>query len=845
MRMSGLIAAVLIAGSVCKLDAAFYVSPHGEDADPGSRQRPFATLEAARDAIRRMKADGTMPAEGLRVFLRGGIYRRSRAFELGPQDSGAPGAPIIYRAFEAERPILSGGEVITGWQPDGDGRWKADVKHLSDFRQLYVNGTRAGRARGGRLPGVTLYGDGAPLPSVDGGAPDGGYRVTDATMARWGNAGDIELIYFYPQWAHQIVKVHDIRPDQAGGAIVRLQRNRLWSESGNLTHHGRIVQGRFPDFIANALELLDEPGEWYLDRSVQVVYYRPRPGEDMTKVKVTAPQLEKLLEVNGTLDQPVHHVQFAGIAFAHAGWLRPNEMGHPDIQANFTPPEPRDPKRSAHGEHDKSPANVRLHAARSIRFDDCTFTKLGSAGIDIEYGSQDNVISGCHIHDISGSAIQIGDVVRQDHHPDDDRRIVKNNHVINNTIHHAGLDYFGSIGVFAGYTDGTVIAHNEISHLPYSGISVGWGWGNPDAGGRESTMPKHVYATPTTCRNNRIEYNHIHHVMQRGHDGGGVYTLGNQAGTIIRGNHIHDNRYHFGGIYLDEGSGFIEVTGNVVSEVRTALMFNNRRQNRDATCNVHDNYFRRRPSPTLRHEPGKFGRALAGAISVAHSPDFEPQELTVETWLYLSDYPSGREPRRWIVGKNRNEYVDGHYALVIWGKKVSAYLNIGGGAENHYEATSNDLLFLDRWQHLALTYDGSVLRLYCDGEAARSLVVNRKRVGGDGPLAFGKRPDNWVTLDNGRIDEVRIYDRALSEREIRMRFEEPGKMVVGQKKLLGHWGFEQDLETLETAEPLAVERRSDSGFDKNMTPLEVEKAIAGIVAKAGVEPSFRRHRSGE
>jgi len=119
-------------------------------------------------------------------------------------------------------------------------------------------------------------------------------------------------------------------------------------------------------------------------------------------------------------------------------------------------------------------------------------------------------------------------------------------------------------------------------------------------------------------------------------------------------------------------------------------------------------------------------------------------------------------------------------------------------------------------------------------------------VGGDGPLAFGKRPDNWVTLDNGRIDEVRIYDRALSEREIRMRFEEPGKMVVGQKRLLGQWGFEQDLETLETAKaPLAVERRSDSGFDKNMTLLEVEKAIAGIVAKAGVKPSFRRHRSGE
>ena len=332
------------------------------------------------------------------------------------------------------------------------------------------------------------------------------------------------------------------------------------------------------------------------------MYYIPLPDQDMRKARVAAPALEKLVELRGTLDQPVENVHFVGITFAEAGWLLPSEIGLVDVQANFLL-NWKEPMRreggitAVHNEQTKSPANVVCRAAKGVRFERCIFTRLGGAGVDVEFGSQDNSISGCRFFDISGTAVQVGDVLKEDHHPDDPRMIVKNNAVVNNYIHDCCVEYMGGVGVFAGYTDGTVIAHNEICRLPYSGVSIGWGWGEEDAGGgHESYYMPFKYDTPTPAGNNRIEFNHIHHVMNPLQDGGGIYTLGNMAGTVIRGNHIRDNPGVPGGIYLDEGSGFIEVAGNVVYNVRTPMNYNNRNQNRIATCNEHDNWFKDAPS---------------------------------------------------------------------------------------------------------------------------------------------------------------------------------------------------------------------------------------------------------
>ena len=557
----------------------FYVAPGGSDANPGTESKPLATVEGARDAVRRVNA--RMSGDVV-VLLRGGTYRIDRTIVLDHRDSGTGGHHVIYQNYPGETPVVSGGRPITGWRPDAGGRWVAKPPP-GDFRQLYVGGRRAVRARGGPLAGAELFGE-------------DGYRTTAAEMADWRNPADVELGY-YVVWTHTRCKMQSIRRDGAGAIVSMLQPHF------NLARSKEGVRVELPSYVENAFELLDEPGEWYLDRPAEAVYYLPLPGEDMAEVEVIAPAVEKLLELRGTLDAPVRNLRFTGITFAEAGWLRPSRIGHADVQANFLIDPDKRLQRggtvtTVHNENLKSPSNVVCRAARFVRFERCTFTRLGSGAIDLEFGSQENTIEGCRFHDISGTAIQVGDVLKADHHPDDPRAVVKNNRVLNNVIHDACLEYQGGVGVFVGYTDGTVIAHNEIFNLPYSGVSAGWGWGEEDAGGGAAHyFQPFRYDTPTPAGNNRIEWNHIHHVMQRLHDGGGIYTLSNQPGTVIRGNHLHDNPGGPGGIYLDEGSGFIEVTGNLVYRVPQAMNFNNRVQNRIATCPVHDNHFDAPPDP--------------------------------------------------------------------------------------------------------------------------------------------------------------------------------------------------------------------------------------------------------
>ena len=568
-----LLVAFFAAWRLAAAETALFVSPSGDNANPGTEAKPLRTIAKARDAVRALSPRAT---GNITVFLRGGVFPLSETLVLDHRDSGQNGHAILYKNHPGEVPILSGGKRVTGWTPDSGRRWKAPAP-VSNFRQLYINGVRRQRARG--VPPRDLRPNG-----------NTGYRTSLVAMADWQNPQDIELCWFNV-WCHTRCRVQAIRRDGTEALITMLPP---WFD---YARNKEGVQLNDPAAMENALELLDEPGEWYLDRARRVVFYQPLPNEDPRRVEVIVPALERLLELRGTLDQPVHDVRFEGLTFAHAGWLQPSEIGHVDVQANFT----LDPKNKlerdgkltvVHNEHLKSPANIVCHAADSVRFERCTFTHLGGAGLDLEYGSHDNTIIGCEFSDISGSALQIGDTRRDDHHPTDPRTVVRNNTAANNSIHHVAVEYQGGVGIFVGYTDGTRLTHNEISWLPYSGVSVGWGWGEEVAGGgAPNYFQPFRFSTPTPAGNNLIASNHIHHVLQKLKDGGAIYTLGNMPGTVIGWNHLHDNPGVPGGIYLDEGSGFIEVTGNLVYRVETPMNYNNRAQGRNATCREHDNFF--------------------------------------------------------------------------------------------------------------------------------------------------------------------------------------------------------------------------------------------------------------
>ena len=607
------------------------------------------------------------------VALCGGIYPIDRTICFGPEDSGTNGHDVIYRAAPQESPVISGGRRITGWRPDVGNRWKAKTD-LENFRQLYVNGVRAVRARSGKLNGDANAGRWEFLRDPSrGGQLQGaeligkeGYRTTAVEMAGWRNVSDIEFCYVdLPRlsWSHTRCKVQSV-VREGDHAVVRMLQPYFT--------HARTkagVQVNLPDYIENALELLDEPGEWYFDRPTKTVYYIPRPGEDMRTVEAIAPAVERLVELRSALDRPVERIRFEGIGFRHGGWLRPSKIGHADVQANFI----LDPTsghstvlkeglRNADDENLKSPANVTCHAAKSIRFERCAFSQLGGAGLDIEFGSQGNVVSGCEFYDISGSAIQMGDVLKDDHHPDDPRKIVKNNSVVNCYIHDCCLEYMSGVGVFAGYTEGTRIAHNEICRLPYSGVSIGWGWGQEDAGGGGYSQPRR-YKTPTPAKNNRIEFNHIHHVMQPMQDGGGIYTLGNQPGTLIRGNHIHDNAGSPGGVYLDEGSGFMEITGNLVYKAIEPMHYNNASQHRRATCNEHDNVF--------GDKQGAFGGKQGEAKIIAEKAGLEPDYRDLQLAAFRREFQE-RPSRFPNDPENFHKWQESHRA------KLAAWL-MGGG----------------------------------------------------------------------------------------------------------------------------------------------------------------------
>jgi len=576
------------------MQTTLYVSPDGDDANAGTQDAPFRTIGRARDEVRTLNRD---MREDIVVVLRGGVYELDAPLTFDHRDSGAGKHRVIYRAAEGEQPVLSGGRRIGGWRPDEGGRWRADTV-LADFRQLYVNGRRATRARG-ELPDAELIGESA-------------YRTSLGELAEWRHPSEIELCY-NAVWCHTRCKVESVQRDGDGALITML------APYFRLARKREGAQVVLPHYIENALELLTDPGEWYLDRSEGAVYYIPLPGEDMASAEVIAPAVEALMFLEGTPERPVVNVDFEGLTFAHSSWLQPSQCGLVDVQANFllAPQEELAPlglellERNGklvhvHHEYPKCPGAVVARSARGVRFRGCTFTRLGGSGLDLERGSSDNLIEGCEFADIAGTAVQVGDVLREDHHPEDDRLVLRNNRILNNHIHHAALDYKGGVGVFVGYTEGTRIAHNEIAHLPYSGISMGWGWGEEDAGGgSENYYMPFFYDTPTPARDNAIEFNHIHHIMQQLNDGGAVYMLGRQPGTVVRGNYIHDAWGKPGGIYLDEGSAEIEVCGNLLIAFGQPLNFNNHAQGRILTCPAHDNLCNMTP------EDGKKACAIA------------------------------------------------------------------------------------------------------------------------------------------------------------------------------------------------------------------------------------------
>lgn len=757
-------AAACFAGEA-QMNGSFHVATDGNDANPGSKEKPFATLARARDAVRERIRAGQRG--NLTVSVRGGTYELKEPLVFGPQDGGDGTFTVTYAAAPGDTPVFSGGRAVAGWKKADGGLWTAEVPGVKAgklfFRQLFVDGARALRCRypnEGKMLRVAAVSE--DVKTISFNEPLGAGDLAGQ---------DTELV------AIQDWSITRARVASSGEKSVVTATPHGWIGHGKwtTTSPGKAV------YLEHARAFLDTPGEWFLDRAAGTLLYQAASGEDPNRKAFVAPVLEQWLVLAGTRGQPVRGLVFEGLSFEHAEFPLP-EVGYAEIQAGHYGTAVKEPMRVP-------AAAVECLWAEDCRFERCRFAHAGSAAIGFGAGCRRNKVNGCRIEDIGGNGIMVGwrgkgelQGTGLDADWKDPADAPSGNQVTNNLIQRCGAVCHGSVGVYVAFAPDTRVACNLVRDMPYTGISIGFRW-NP---------------TESTMKNAVVERNHIHDVMRMLSDGGAVYSLGFQPGTVLRANHIHDvHRGEFAigapnnGFFVDEGSkGFLFERNLVYGTTGGPVRFNNCQEDWHTWK---DNYL----GGKRGFAEGMAGQALlcdGGGLDVPHDGKLEPEKFTLGAWIWLSAYPEDGDNRRWIVNKNGNEWTDGHYALAIAGKEACAYLNIGGGRENCFEARSAKApLKLDEWQHLAVTYDGAALRVFAGGAEVATTAVNRKRQPGNTALVLGRRQDGFATSAfRGRIDEVRLYDRALDAAGIRALAQRPKDGKASAEGLIQAWSFDEE-----------------------------------------------------
>lgn len=576
MRFLTVLVAIVLASGINSYTGNIYVSASkGNDKCAGTREAPVLTVaEALKRARewRRLKAPEAN--EDIRIIMEGGVYRQSEPLFLRPEDSGTQQSRTIICAADGAEAVISGGIGVTGWTRGCDDPrvapalrdkiWVAEApmngNRMVESRQLYVGGRKAQRA--------SQFAPGVMERMVDFNADDCTITVPtpecDLSKAR-----QLEM-YVHQRWAIAILRVRSLTPDGNGNTVVRFHDPESRLEFSHPWPQPVIggERGNSSYFFANALELLDEPGEWYQDYPSGRIYYYPREGEVMNETEAVVPMLETILAVSGSRERNVSGIRFENISFQHSAWTRPSREGHVTLQGGFRlldayklhiPGLPEKAELENQAWIGRPEAAVTVCHASGIDFDNCSFSHFGATGLDYITAARDSKVTGCTFEDIGGTAIQMGAFpdggfeTHVPYIPAVDADICHHITVSGNTVRNATNEDWGCVGIGAGYVRDVTISDNEVSHLNYSGICVGWGWTALESG----------------MRNNRITGNHVHHFAAQLYDAGGIYTLSNQPGSVITGNRIDNlidapyatnNRAFY--IYFDEATDGYTVDGN-------------------------------------------------------------------------------------------------------------------------------------------------------------------------------------------------------------------------------------------------------------------------------------------
>lgn len=512
-------------------DFDIIVSPNGDDSNPGTLELPLKTPEAAKEKAKSISTDETVT-----VWFREGTYILTSELNFTSEDKDN----VIYRSYPDEKVSFSGSKEISDWSEttiNGVNAFVTDIEIESEddyFRSLFKGNKRLSRSPYPK-EGVFKVAD----PKIDESvtqehAPEffthsAVFYAHTKDVLDFENHKDVDvkLMHF---WCDELLPIHSV--DAKTGRI----------ETTKPTSMTVRVDDNY--IFENVKEALSLPGEWYLDRAEQKLYYIPEKGDTVDNTVLYAGTNEQLITFNGA-----KNISFQGIDFINTDWDHVNGTWFSD----FSTSNPLYENLKYDCVHPQAafetPAAIYVTASSGINFTDCRFENISYTALKFDKASKDCNVTSCLFNEIGANAIFIhGDFVVP--------ATTQNINVTDCHISRYGRIFNNAIGILLTHAINCNLSNNEIHDGWYTGISVGWNWGYTD--------------NPTSgikiCNN--LIYNIGNGWLS---DMGGIYTLGIQPDTVISGNIIYnvgcdEGAYGYGGwgVYLDEGSSYILVENNLV-----------------------------------------------------------------------------------------------------------------------------------------------------------------------------------------------------------------------------------------------------------------------------------------
>ena len=580
MKTKAILPILLLTVSCSILPAKkIYVSESGSDQNKGSKSQPFYSTEAAQQAARKIRTDN--PNRDIRVIFGEGTWYLKNPLVFSAADGGSEKSKVIWEGTPGGKTIISGGRIINRFHDGGLGIWWADIDSSLYFEQLFIDGIRATKAR---TPNITdslpriyltksrwIYNPDSSVRNITVAVKDRGYFENLSPI------GEFEMVVF-KDWTTSRFRASGVNPSPA--EVVLKPPFAIYDGSYNSIFAGNA--DRYSCFLEGDPTFLDQAGEWALDRNAHRVYYKPLPGQVPEKILAIAAVIPRLVELTGERGKPVRNLEFRNIKFQDCAYILP-AFSHDGLQAGFYYPG----KTEATGGAGLVIPAIEMRWAEDCKFTGCVLSRIGGNGIYLREGCRRNLIDELEITDIGAAGAMIGltfDPLK------DSVLLPVNNSFTRCKVYHAGMAFQGSVGIWLGFCANNEISDSEIYDLPYTGISVGWQW-NP---------------LPTSSHGNRILRNKIHHAMQMLGDGGGIYTLGFQPGSVISGNDIHDilrselnHASPNNGMFIDEGSkGYLVENNTIRNTAHTSI-----RGHRTAGVELRGNTFYSGNQPAISHSP--------------------------------------------------------------------------------------------------------------------------------------------------------------------------------------------------------------------------------------------------